>query len=354
MEGAGPNRRAALAAVVLASLWGCGGDSASAPPSALQGLTLDTLFTVGAAQGEAWEAFGGIWDVEVSPSGYLALLDIEAAQVHVYDPTGAYVGSITQTGLEEGGLEGPSGLAWSAPADLLVWDPGGSWISRFAVGAAGGLEFVERWRAFAFGETGFCAEGDRTYLSYWQPDGLVVHEIGRDGPVASFGAAPEIPGVETLGPELQEIAIEELTPSGLSCAPSGVLDVSFFGSQVRFHDLGGTEIWSRDFEDFTPLVVSTPDGMGLDREFDATSGTHLLRSAVGWGDDLALVQHELRTQEFAEPGEAQVIESRLIRLEDGAEVDRTRDLPLILATWGARLYAVHDQPFPQVIVIEAR
>jgi hypothetical protein len=351
MRASGTKRRlAVLAAVVSSSLAGCGDDSA--PPSTLQGLALDTLFTIGVPAGAPFEAFGGIWDLDVSPSGYLALLDIDAAQVHVYDEAGAYVGSIVQTGLDEGGLEGPSGLAWSSPTDLLIWDPGSSWISRFAVGDAG-VEFVERWRAFAFGETGFCAEGDRTYLSYWQ-DGLVVHEIGREGPVRSFGPAPDIPGVETLGPELQEIAIEELTPSGLSCAPSGVLDVSFFGSRLRFHDLDGTEVWSREFADFTPLVVYTPDGMGLGREFDATSGTHLLRAAVGWGEEMALVQHELRTQEFPEDGEVEVIESRLVRLEDGAEVDRTRGLPLILATWGARLYVVQDQPFPHVIAIAAR
>jgi len=353
MGQAGPKRRpTVLAAVAVASLWGCGGDFSSAPPPSLQGLTLDTLFTVGAALGEPWESFGGIWDVDVSPSGYLALLDIDAAQVHAYDATGVHVGSIVETGLEEGGLEGPSGLAWSGPTDLLVWDPSGSWISRFAVGAAG-VEFVERRRAFAFGETGFCAEGDRTYLSYWQ-DGLVVHEIGPEGPVASFGAAPDIPGVETLGPELQEIAIEELTPSGLSCASTGVLDVSFFGSRLRFHDLEGTELWTHDFADFNPLVVYTPDGMGLGRQFDANGGTHLLRSVVAWGEEMALVQHELRSREFLEAGEVEVIESRLVRLSDGAEVDRTRDLPLILATWGSRLYAVRDAPFPQVIAVEAR
>jgi hypothetical protein len=341
-----------VVAVALASLAGCGGgDVSSAPPPALQELAFDTLFTIGVPQGATWEAFGGIWDLDVSPSGYLALLDIDAAQVHVYDAAGAHVGSIVETGLEEGALEGPAGLAWSGPTDLLIWDPGASWISRFSVGD-GGVEFVERWRGFAFGETGFCAVGDRTYLSYWA-DGLVVHEIGADEVVASFGAAPDIPGVDTLGPELQEIAIEELSPSGLSCGPSGVLDVSFFGSRVRFHDLDGTELWAHDFADFNPLAVYSSDGMGLGREF-SPEGTQLLRSVVGWGEDMALVQHELRTQEFPPEGEVEVIESRLIRLSDGAEVDRSRDLPLVRATWGSRLYTVRDAPFAQVVAVEAR
>jgi hypothetical protein len=346
---AGSTRRAGLAILALAILTGCG-DSPAAPPARLQGLALDTLFTIGASEGETWEAFGGIWDLAASPSGYLAVLDIETSQVHIYDRDGVHAGSVTDAGLEAGALAEPAGISWRSGNDFLVWDPGSSWISRFTVRRSG-VRFAARDRAFAFGETGFCARGDRVYLSYWN-DGLVVHEIGREGPVRSFGPASDIPGVETLGPELQEIAIEELTPSNLLCTPRGVLDVSFFGSQLRFHDADGNLAWTRDFADFNPLVAYTPDGMGLGRQFDPAEGTHLLRSVVSWGEDLALVQHELLRQEFPEEGEAQVVESRLVRLSDGAEIDRTRDLPVVLATWGKRLYVARQEPFPQVLVLE--
>jgi hypothetical protein len=345
----GRTRRAGLATLVLGILVGCG-DSPAAPPPSLQGLALDTLFTIGAAEGETWDAFGGIWDLAASPSGHIAILDIETAQVHVYDRNGAHVGSITEEGLGEGALSQPAGLSWRSGNELLVWDPGSSWISRFSIRRSS-VRFADRWRAFAFGETGFCARGERVYLSYWNDD-LVVHQIGAEGPVRSFGPAPVLPGVETLGPELQEIAIEELTPSGLLCAPRGVLDVSLSGSQLRFHDVDGTPEWTRQFADFNPLVVYTPDGMGLGRQFDEAEGTHLLRSVVAWGEDMALVQHELLRREFPEEGEAQVIESRLIRLSDGAEIDRTRALPVVLATWGDRLYAPRQEPFPQVIVLQ--
>src|SRR5690606_31517495 len=92
------------------------------------------------------------------------------------------------------------------------------------------------------------------------------------------------------------------------------------GDRHRGAEPLGTLRWEREFEDFNPLVVYTPDGMGLGRRFDAASGTHLLLSVVAWGDDHALVQHELRTREFPEEGEVPEIESRLIRLEDGVEV----------------------------------
>jgi hypothetical protein len=67
---------------------------------------------------------------------------------------------------------------------------------------------------------------------------------------------------------------------------------------------------------------------------------------------MALVQHEVRRREVPEEGEIEVFESRLIRLADGVELDRTRDLPLILAAQGSRYYMVEKSPFPRVTVVE--
>jgi hypothetical protein len=344
-------RTATLVAAGVALFVGCGEERRlSEPPPSLRALALDTLFQVGAADGEAWQVFGGIWDVEAAPDGHFAVLDLEAPAVHVFDADGEHVGSVTASGLDAGALDRPSGIAWSADRELLVWDPGSSWISRFSVRDSG-VEFVDRFLAFAFGETGFCSAQGRTYLSYLQ-DGQVVHEIGPEGPARSFGPAPHVMGVETLGVELQEIAIEELTPSGLLCTTRGVLDVSFVQSSIRLHDWDGALHWGRELADFHPIVVYTPDGMGLGRQFDETSGSHLLRSVVSWGNDMALVQHELRTQEIPAEGEVERFESRLIRLADGVEVDRTLDLPLVLAAQGTRLYEVRKSPFPHVIVME--
>jgi hypothetical protein len=357
--GRSARRASTLAAAGVCVLSACSGEVAESLVS-FADLRLDTLFAVGAADGEAWETFGAIWDVEASPDGSFAVLDLEAPAVHVFDASGAHVGSITETGLDPGALDRPSGIAWNGAGTLEVWDPGSSWVSRFSV-SGGGVEYADRRRAFAFGEAGFCSVAGRTYLSYFQwnddqfVDGQVVHEIGPEGGAArSFGDAPDVAGGETLGQELREIATEELTPSGLLCARQGVLDVSFVQSLIRFHDLDGTVVWSRELSDFTPVVAYTDDGMGLGRRFDATNGSHLLRSIVAVGEGMAIVQHEVRTQEISDEGEPEIIESRLVRLEDGAEVDRTRDLPLFLAGLGSRLYEVHEQPFPQVIVLERR
>ena len=316
-------------------------------PEAIEGIALDTLFEIGSDQGAPHEVFEGIWDIEVDAEGRLAVLDLGGPVIHVFDASGAHIGSIDETGTGEGQLRGPSGIAWNTPGELLVWDPASSWVSRFSADTDVG--FVDRFPASAFGETGFCAVDGRAYLSYWLPDGT-VHEIGAEGVVATFGAVPAVTGAETLGPELQEIAIEELTPSALLCTGAGVVDVGFTQSNIRLHGFDGTEVWAGDFADFRAIVAYTDDGIGLGRRFDAQLGSHLLRAVVPWGDGTILVQHELRTDEFAEEGD---IESRLINLADGSERARTRSFPLVLAAEGARLYLVRTEPYPAVTVVDA-
>jgi hypothetical protein len=327
-------------------------DAATELPSTLESLTFDTLFAVGAPSGEPWEVFEGVWDIEADSDGRLAVLDLGGPVVHVFDDQGAHVGSIDETGLDAGQLDGPAAVAWREPGQLLVWDPGSSWVSQFSVRGSS-VDFVDRWRAFAFGETGFCAAGDRTYLSYWQ-DGNVVHEIGPAGIVRSFGSAPAVAGGETLGPDLLDIAVEELTPSSLLCTSEGVVDVGFVQSIFRLHDGDGTEVWSSQFSDFRPIVAYSDGGIGLGRAFDEGEGSHLLRSVVPWGQSMVLVQHEQRTREMPEVGEVEVFESRLLSLADGSEVGRSRAFPLALAAQGRRLYLVSNTPFPTVTVVEVR
>lgn len=341
-----------VAGAVIVSA-GCA-DAAPDLPTTLEGIAFDTVFEIGRASGASFESFQGIWDVELDRDGRLALLDLGGPSVHVYDAQGAHLASLDDAGLDEGQIDGPTGIAWSDAGQLTVWDPGASWISTFRVGGRD-IDFIERRRAFAFGETGFCSAGGRAFVSYYGfQDGNVVHEIGPEGPSHSFGAAPDVAGAGDLGPDLQEIAIEELTPSALHCSSIGVLDVGFVQSIARLHDYDGVELWRRTFDDFRPIVVYSDDGIGLGRAFDEGEGSHLLRSVVPWGTGYVLVQHELRMREIPEEGEPEVIETRLLRLSDGVEVARTRTLPLVLAAEGRRLALLRPGIVAGIAVVEVR
>ena len=348
--------RAFAAAWVLGllTLTGCGDvpveDADPAEPlTPFDAIPFDTLYQVGAATGQSWESFHGLWDIAVDAQGRLAILDLGGPAVHVYDAQGAHLVTIDQIGGEAGQLDGPTGIDWAAPGELLVWDPGSSWISSFQVSGSS-AEFVDRRAAAAFGETGFCASGDRAFLSYLE-GGNVVHEIGPDGIANSFGPAPAVAGAETLGAELAGIALEEMTPSALLCTGTGVVDVGLSESNIRYHSQDGAMTWSQEFVDFRPIAVYSDDGIGLGRRFDAGEGSHLFRSVVPLGDSLLLVQHELRTREIPMEGEPEVFESRLISVMDGSEVARTRDFPLVLAGQGDRLYLVQQSPYPMVTVV---
>jgi hypothetical protein len=353
------NRR--IGAVALRTFFTCAviaaagcADSAPDLPTTLEGIALDTVFEVGRASGASFESFQGIWDVELDGDERLALLDLGGPSVHVYDAHGAHLASLEDAGLEEGQIDGPTGIAWSEAGELAVWDPGASWISTFRIGGRD-LDFIDRRRAFAFGETGFCAAGGRAFVSYYGfQDGNVVHEIGPEGPIHSFGAAPAVAGAGDLGPDLQEIATEELTPSALHCSARGVLEVGFVQSIVRLHDYDGVERWRRTLDDFRPIVAYSEDGIGLGRAFDEGQGSHLLRSVVPWGTEYVLVQHQLRMREIPEASEPEVIETRLLRLSDGVEVARTRTLPLVLAAEGRRLALLRPGTVAGVTVAEVR
>lgn len=320
------------------------------PPLTFGTLAFDTAFVIGAEDGAPQEAFEGVWDIDVDAEGRVAILDIGAPAIHLYDHAGTHLGSIDAEGLDEGQIDAPSGIVWASQGELLVWDPGSSWVSRFRA-YTDGFDFVERWRAFAFGETGFCGVADRVFLSYYLND-LVVHEIGPEGIIGSYGAAPTIAGAENLEAELLDIAIEELTPSALLCTEAGIVDVSFTQATARLHDTAGSEVWSRRLDDVRPITAYSDDFIGLGRAFDEDEGSHLLRSLAPWGRDHVLVQHEVRRQEYPEAGEAEVFESRIISLADGSEVDRTRELPLVLTAGSGKLFFVRQVPFPTVTAVQ--
>ena len=67
---------------------------------------------------------------------------------------------------------------------------------------------------------------------------------------------------------------------------------------------------------------------------------------------MLLIQHEIRMYEIPEEGEAEIFESRLLRLDNGAEIARTRSLPLVLGAQGDRLYLVENIPWSKVTAVQ--
>jgi len=325
-----------------------GGGAAAASP--LQGVHLQALATIGAPSGLPGERFGGIWDVAMAEDGRVAVLDFSEHAVHLYDRNGALLTSLTARGRGEGELGQPTGLSWGAGDDLYIWDPGNARIAQFNASGAS-LTPVASRRAAAFGDTGFCTLGGRSFLSTYS-EARVLHEVGTDGAIVrSFSPPPEIPGLEGVSGVARELALEELTPARLLCDPSGgqVLEMSFFQGRVQLHSAAGELLWSRALADFHPVELVNPEEMGLAYRFSEGTGSHLARSVIPWGEGRILLQYEIRS---GEAGVLTALESRLLDLSTGEELDRTRDLPLFLAASGNRLVSVGTLPFPQITIYE--
>jgi len=352
-----------LAALVIAmALVGCGDASTPAPASIgsgetelrIEGLTFDTVAAIGNPQGQPWEAFGGVWDVAVASDGRFAVIDFQAPAVHVFGSDATHLGSVAARGSGPGDLLGPSGIGWDASGHLVVWDPSNGRISRYAIGA-GGPQFVDQRRAFAFGETGFCTLGDRVYLSFLQDD-HVVHEIRPDAGIAhSFASVPDVTGIDAISGGAREMALEDLSPSRLLCAAGRVIEVGFFQPRIQAFSPDGDLLWSRELDNFIPVLPVSPDDMGVGFEYDEANGSHMARSVIPWGENHALIQYEIRRPgPRPEGADFHALESRLIRTDSGEELGRTRELPLILAAGGDRLFAVRQFPAPQVLILERR
>ncbi|TVP53954.1 MAG: hypothetical protein EA351_14225 [Gemmatimonadales bacterium] len=100
-------------------------------------------------------------------------------------------------------------------------------------------------------------------------------------------------------------------------------------------------------------MVESVNGGGVGLRRHPETGSHLARSAFLWDADHLLVQYQPR----AAPGAADEplhLESRLFNLESGAEVDRSRALPLLMAADGPHVFAVENEPWPRVLVLERR
>lgn len=85
-------------------------------------LTVQTIFSVGVADGEPWESFAQVWQVAFDREGRLYVLDTDNQCVHVYSPTGKFVRTIGRRGNGPGEFQSPLGIAITAAGELVVND----------------------------------------------------------------------------------------------------------------------------------------------------------------------------------------------------------------------------------------
>ncbi|MFW6040044.1 MAG: hypothetical protein ACOC9N_03095 [Gemmatimonadota bacterium] len=201
-----PGRVAAMVTGILAAL------SAPAALSAQEVVRLpaddrtlsgspETVYTVGAAVGEAWETFGDIAAVAFDGAANLYILDRSGARVVVVSPSGERVREFGRPGDGPGEFRAPTGLALTDDGRVIVSDVGRRTFSVFASDG----EFLE---SFPYDEGWGMPEP--TLLPH--PEGGVVLAV-RPMPMSPAAGADEAldvrPILRTSGPGSPAEAIYE-------------------------------------------------------------------------------------------------------------------------------------------------
>lgn len=320
----------------------------------LDAVQFDTIAIVGALDAPEEEVFGDISEVAVGPSGRVAILDGRGIALSVFDSDGEFVAAVRDRGEGPGELGGPRNLVWTEADGVLVQDPSNGRISAFEL-QDGELAWEGSRPAAVFGTGNMCALGDRLFVSA-QRDERFLHEVDAAGEIIrSHSPPPELEEIRGLTGMVRQIALEDLAATRLYCDSDGdrIVEVGMTNPRVQLLDADGALIWSTELTDLSTFVVEVVDGAGVGIRIDDDTGAHLARSIVPWSRDQVLIQYELRRNEASpEDQEFHRLESRLIDLETGEEVDRTDHLPLILAADGDRLVHVRQEPFPTFMILE--
>ncbi|MCY3701032.1 MAG: 6-bladed beta-propeller [Gemmatimonadetes bacterium] len=116
--------------VLFFGVAGCGVESGDGPPRSA-GLDspdfsieprVETVYTVGVIEGEAWETFGSVSSLAFDGDGTLFILDADAGHIVVVDTAGRHVRTISNEGEGPGELGRPQGLAVFSDGRIGVMD----------------------------------------------------------------------------------------------------------------------------------------------------------------------------------------------------------------------------------------
>ncbi len=87
-------------------------------------VPMEEVFSVGAAEGRAWEIFSGVGSVDFDASDNLYLLDRGNSRVLVFGPDGRYLRQIGRPGNGPGELRSPIQMALTTDGHVVVADVG--------------------------------------------------------------------------------------------------------------------------------------------------------------------------------------------------------------------------------------
>lgn len=105
-------------------------------------IAFDTVYAVGALEGESWETFGSIAQAAFDSAGNLYVFDQQNSRIVVVGPGGGFVREIGKSGGGPGELNRPTAMAVAQDGSVAINDLGAQGVTLFD---AGGM-FIETVR----------------------------------------------------------------------------------------------------------------------------------------------------------------------------------------------------------------
>jgi len=326
-------------------------DTAEGPPLT---AALTLVDSVGVLEGPEEFVFGIIEDVRLAADGSIFVLDRQAPALRWYGSDGGYLGGVTATGRGPCELAFPHAIALTAQGHVGVFDPQNGRIMKFRPTADGvPCENISGVVAspYATNRRNLCSIGDRWFMYQQDGDAVIREYIETGEKVRSFGRAVRLDEVEY---GVMTPFAEPLMNSGmLLCVEdrSQVLSLPLRSDTVRSYSAeDATLVWATAVEGIHPERYQLNPVPGISGGFEQESeGSHVALSMVRWSDETFLVQYRFWSGTRREP-EVTRTESIELRFEDGSEVVRTDQLPVLADIRGETVVTYESDPFPRVLI----
>jgi hypothetical protein len=299
---------------------------------------------IGIAEGDGPHLFGLIEGVAVSADGSILILDSRFNEVRLFDSAGRFRTKVGGPGRGPNEFLAPEALGIDGRGRVVVADRGNQ-LKLFVM--AGDRLTYESRVAAEFVPEDMCVVGDFAYVQgFRRSDKTTIHRYGlRDKTTFSFGPVYE---------SANWLVQSQLSDGSIGCTRDVLVYAFRLLPIVRGYTRDGTPLWIARIRDFgiMNLVESIePDGRPSltqgGKEFSSVDGL-----VAGPAGTLVLQVRQHDLQSLRERREFASIDTYVLSPQTGVGAFVGSALPRIGAVVGSRVYAIRNDPFPELLIFE--
>jgi hypothetical protein len=290
------------------------------------------------------EEFGLVEAALILPNGAAVVSDRVKQRLVFITPTGRGVRVVGRAGSGPGEMKEPSSLA-VFDSGVVVLDRALARLSFFNLTTTG-LRYHRSISVRRIPDAVCGYQKEYVSLRYDPSRRTILHRLTASGEESSDFGSPLFEASDRLNSVSTQGRVVCLPDLGM------VIVAPSFTSEVRSYAVTGSLLWRVSLDSLLPPEVKEVAGGGISYAWfpRGIGKSHIGITAVRLDAEYVLVQYGLRIrnrrgyrgEDFAQ------IESRILRLRDGQEVGRQRDLPVIHAAGSNKVLTAGEEPEPWV------